>query len=357
MPFMKVLKVTLIILGVIVLVIVGFVLKTYWSAGQFKSIKPHYSGNCQVVNGVMSSEDITIHPGTGLAFISSDDRRPVLSGKTGKQGAIYAYNLRAENPVLINLSSNFKEEFHPHGIGIYIAEDLMLSLFVVNHRKDGHYIEIFDYMGNRIIHRESIKGPLMTSPNDVIPVGKRNFYVTNDHGKPTGFGRTLEEYLMIPWSYVLYFDGDRFQKVAEGLAYANGINLSRDGKTVYVAATISGGVFVYDRDIESGALNLKDFIDAGTGVDNIEMDGEGNLWIGAHPQLLTFVEYAKDATVKSPSQVIKIIPGKDNSYALKEIYLNDGTPMSGSSVAAVYKNRLLIGSVFDEHFLSCEGVE
>jgi arylesterase/paraoxonase len=156
---------------------------------------------------------------------------------------------------------------------------------------------------------------------------------------------------------VLYYDGDRFQIVAEGLAYANGINISKDGQTIYAAATTSGGVFVYDRDKESGALSRREFIDAGTGVDNIEIDMEGSLWIGAHPQLLTFVKHSKDPTVKSPSQVLKITWGKDKSYSLKEIYLSDGTPMSASSVAAVYKETLLIGSVFENHFLSCRGVE
>jgi len=352
---MKALKITLIFLVVIILVIIGLVVKTFWNAGQFKSIEPHYSGECQVVTGVMSSEDITIHPVTGLAFISSDDRRALNTG-SAKQGAIYGYDLSAEKPVLINLTSEYKREFHPHGIGLFMAEDSMVSLFVVNHIQDGHYIEVFDYTDDRLIHRESIKGPLMTSPNDVIPVSNRSFYVTNDHGQEAGFKRTLEEYLQLPWSYVLYYDGDRFQKVAEDLAYANGINISRDGKTVYVAATINSGVFVYDRDTESGALNLRNFIDAGTGVDNIEIDGEGNLWIGAHPKLLTFVKHSKDPAVKSPSQVIKITLGMDNSYSLKEVYLSDGTPMSSSSVAAIYKDKLLIGSVFDDRFMLCMGV-
>jgi arylesterase/paraoxonase len=353
---MKALKITLIILLVIILVVIGFVVKTFWNAGQFKNIEPHSSGDCRVVTGVMSSEDITIHPQTGLAFISSDDRRALNTG-SAKQGAIYGYDLEAENPVLINLTSDYKEEFHPHGIGLYMAEDSTVSLFVVNHIKDGHYIEIFDYTGDRLVHRESIKGPLMTSPNDVIPVGKRSFYVTNDHGQVAGFKRTLEEYLQLPWAYVLYYNGDRFQKAAGDLVYANGINISRDNKTVYVAATISGGIFVYDRDIESGALNLTEFIDAGTGVDNIEIDEEGNLWLGAHPKLLTFVKHAKDPTVKSPSQVLKITWGKDKSYSLKEVYLSDGTPMSSSSVAAVYKDILLIGSVFEDRFLLCRGVD
>jgi len=41
---------------------------------------------------------------------------------------------------------------------------------------------------------------------------------------------------------------------------------------------------------------------------------------------------------------------------VEEIYLNDGNPMSGSSVGAAYKDRLLIGSVFEPFILDCKRV-
>ena len=139
----------------------------------------------------------------------------------------------------------------------------------------------------------------------------------------------------------------------DSLAYANGIITSPDGRTVYVAATVDQKVFVYDRDLKSGALALRDTIKAGTGVDNIEIDQSGNLWIGCHPKLLTFVKYSKDPNALSPSQVIKVETKASGQYEIKKIYLNNGQPLSGSSVAAVFKDQLLIGSVFDERFLLC----
>lgn len=47
----------------------------------------------------------------------------------------------------------------------------------------------------------------MHSPNDVIPVGPKAFYATNDHGGTSKWGRFLEEYLQLPRSFVLYYDG------------------------------------------------------------------------------------------------------------------------------------------------------
>jgi len=351
---MKKYQKSLIVAVFLVVIVGGFIVKTYYNAGEFKKIKPHFHGQCRAVQGVLSSEDITIHPQTGVALISSDDRRPLFHGDKGQQGAIYAYDLTSQHPRLVNLTENFDQEFHPHGIGLYIAPDGNWSLFVVNHREDGHFVEIFDYKENQLVHRESISGLLMHSPNDVVPVGDETFYVTNDHGNSSGFGRTVEEYLQLSRSYVLYYDGDSFRLVAEGLAYANGINVSHDGKIIYVAATIGKKIYSYDRDIESGDLEFRQAIELGTGVDNFELDDQGNLWIGAHPKLLTFVRYAKDPDVPSPSQVLKVTFQETDQYKVDEVYLTKGKPLSGSSVAAVFQNILLIGSVFDHRFLVCK---
>jgi arylesterase/paraoxonase len=350
---MKTLKILLIIALIIVIGIGGFALKTFRDAGEFKEIKPHFSGQCRPVKGVQSSEDITIHAKTGLAFISSDDRRPLFQKRQGAQGAIFGYDLASPEPRLVNLTQAFRQEFHPHGMGLWVGKDGGVSLFVVNHRKTGHFIEIFDYSEGKLVHRDSISDPLMHSPNDVIPVDRRRFYVTNDHGNTTQLGRTLEEYLQLARSNVLYYDGRGFRVAAAELAYANGINLSPDGRTLYVAATVGGRIYAYDRDVNSGVLTRRHAVDTNTGVDNIEVDEAGNLWIGCHPKLLTFVKYSKDPNRLSPSQVIKLTPKGPASFQVTEVYLNDGKPLSGSSVAAVYKDKLLIGSVFDGSFLVC----
>ena len=350
----KYLRNSIIILLLLALILVGLVVKTFYDAGEFREIKPHFKGQSKSISGVLSSEDITIHPRTGLAFISSADRRARWSDAAQpRQGAIYGLDLSSANSQLVNLTVGFDKEFNPHGIGLWMAGDGTASLFVVNHRRDGHFVEIFDYRGGKLVHQQSVSGALMHSPNDVLPVGSAAFYVTNDHGNATAFGRMAEEYLQLARSYVLYYDGQSFRKVAAALAYANGINISSDGQTVYVAATVAQKIYVYDRDRNTGDLSLRSTIEAGTGVDNIEIDQRGDVWVGSHPKLLTFVKYSKDPKVLSPSQVIKVAIKESGQHSVKEIYLNNGKPLSGSSVAAVFENTLLIGSVFDEHFLLC----
>ncbi|MFQ5769767.1 MAG: strictosidine synthase family protein [bacterium] len=346
-------KILIVVLIVLLLVIAGFILDLMKDAGEFKKLEPHSAGKCEKVSGVIGAEDITVHPETGVAFISCDDRRATFK-REPTQGVIYAYDFDSENPELINLTKDFEKEFHPHGISLFIGDEGEQSLFVVNHTKDGQFIEVFDIQGDSVIHRESIQGELMHSPNDVVAVGPRQFYATNDHGSVSRFGRILEEYLRLAKSNVVYYDGSEFRIVAEKISYANGINVSHDGRTVYVASTTGGKINVYDMDVSTGALELKNRIELGTGVDNIELDGAGSLWVAAHPKLLTFVKHSKDPAKISPSQILKIIPQAEDDYKIEEIYLDEGEAISGSSVGAVFEQKLLIGSVFDHHFLVCE---
>ncbi|RMF62593.1 MAG: hypothetical protein D6743_11935 [Calditrichaeota bacterium] len=302
------------------------------------------------LEGVVGAEDITVYREAGLAFISSDDRRATLAGRP-VQGAIYALDLNSRPPVISKLTSDVPTPFHPHGISLYVSGEGLVRLFVINHRNPGEAVELFDYEDGRLIHRESISGPQMHSPNDLVAVGPRQFYVTNDHGNTSALGRTLEEYLRLGRGNVLFYDGETFHLAAQGIRYANGINVSRDRGTVFVASTTGGKILVYNRNGETNRLTKEGEIDLRTGVDNIELDEAGNLWVAAHPKLLTFVEHAKDEAKRSPSQVLEITwPERE----VREMLLDGGEKLSGSSVAARYQQTLLVGSVFEKHFLVCE---
>ncbi|HYQ90539.1 MAG TPA: SMP-30/gluconolactonase/LRE family protein [Candidatus Competibacteraceae bacterium] len=343
----------LIAASVPVIVVITWMLDTLYVAGEFKRLTPHFQGVCRPVYGLVGAEDITIDPTTGMAFISSFDFRAGSRGAP-RQGAIYAYDLTSPTAHLIHLTQNFTAEFHPHGLSLWIGDSGERLLFVINHHPQEHSVDIFDYRAGALTYRQSIRSALMTSPNDVVAVGPNRFYVTNDHGNVSPWGRTLEEYLRLERAYVLYYDGMQFRKVASSLAMANGITVSPDGHTLYVAATVGRKIQVYTRDIPSGSLSWKDEIFLGTGVDNLERDPAGHLWVGAHPKLLTFVAHRKDPAVLSPSQVLKITPGSHGRYQSDEIYLDTGETLSGSSVGAVFGQQLLMGSVFDDHFLVCQ---
>jgi arylesterase/paraoxonase len=338
--------------AIMVAVVAGWFVWLLNAAGEFRTLTPHFDGTCTAVPGVVGAEDLTIHPQTGIAYISSYDRRAVMAGKPGK-GAIYAYDLNGPRAAPINLTPDANPDFRPHGISLYVAPDGAGTVFVINHAGDRNTIEIYDVGETRLTHRTTLSDPLLVNPNDLVAVTPTQVYVTNDHHYPAGLMYTIEDYFRRPWANVVLWDGHTFREVAGGIRLANGINRSADGKTVYVVSTIGQAVRVYDRDAASGELTLRGEIPLGSGGDNVEVDADGTLWIGSHPRLLTLVRYMDGKTPYAPSQILHVTP-RTSGADVREVYLDRGEQISGASAAAVRGRRLLIGPIADSKLLDCQ---
>ncbi len=340
------------VLLALVLLVLVLAFRTLYHAGSFKSLKPHKPSQETWIKGMIGAEDITVDPATGMALVSSCDRRQIRAGGA-TQGAIFQIDASSPNPAPVNLTAGLDlPAFYPHGISLFTdPSDGTKWVFAVNHRSDGQFVEIFQYTDTALVHSASIQSPEFKSPNDVVGVGKRSFFFTNDHGDhPDGGVSSLKDFLLIGTGQIGYFDGEKAVILDKGIRYANGITVSPDGKLLYMAACTDGAIYVYQRE---PFQKIRE-IECGTGVDNLEWDADGNLWVGAHPKMLAFLGHAQKADNRSPSQVLKINLQDPESPVVEEIYLNDGNPLSGSSVAAVYRNRLFIGSVFEDGVLMLE---
>jgi len=331
----------------IVAVIIVFVGKTLYNAGMFINIKPHFNGSVIEINGFTGAEDITIDKAKGIALISSNN-----FSDTSQNGAIFLLNINENAPKPIKLTEKITFNFHPHGISLYRSLDGAKRLFVINHRKNADYVEVFQFNDSTLVHLESIKSSLFVSPNDIVAVSENTFYLTNDHDEEMSSWRSKKDLLQIAMGNVCYYDGQRAKIVADGFLYANGINVSLDGKKIFVAATSGRKIKVFDRDLTTGKLTEYDEITI-NGADNIELDEYGNLWVGCHPKLLSYLAHSKDQAKLSPSEIIKINYQSKGFYTSECIYLNDGKPVSGSSVGAVFGDKLLIGTVFGNKVLLC----
>ncbi|RYU96492.1 SMP-30/gluconolactonase/LRE family protein [Emticicia agri] len=338
------LKITLVIL----LLVIAFILRIAWNSGFFTKIEPHFEGRVTEIKGFNGAEDITIDKTTGLALISSS-----AFTENAPNGAIYLLNLKEDTPQPKKLTDNLPfNDFHPHGISLYQTDEGQRILFVINHhRNQDNSVEIFQFTDSSLIHQETITNELFISPNDIVGVGDRQFYLTNDHDEKKSWLRSKKDLLQIPMGNVCYFDGTQGSISADGFLYANGINVSQDGKKLFVAATTGKKIKVFDRDIVSGKLTENSEI-AVNGADNIELDESGDLWVGCHPKLLAFLAHSKDHSKLSPSEIVKI-SFENEKPSVESIYLNDGNPLSGSSVGAVWRNKMLIGSVFGNKVLLC----
>ncbi|MCJ9428624.1 SMP-30/gluconolactonase/LRE family protein [Kordiimonas marina] len=349
-------------MAAVVLVAAGYAYDMMSDAGVFRTLHPHFSGKCTAIGGVVGVEDITIDGG-GIAYLSSHDRR--LWMKTGKaDGAIYLYRA-GSHAEPIKLPNDYKKPFHPHGLSLWKGRDGAPDrLFVINHPEESQkamdpstitsQVEIFDIRDDGLHHIRTMKPDENYSLNDVVAVGPDTFYASIDKGSLSAIGKKLELWGRLPKGGIAYgtINGMRFLK--DGLTYANGIQASRDGKWIFVSETTGQRVRAYARDAETGALTEKASVDIPSGLDNIELADDGTLYIGAHPKLFAFTAHAKDPAKRSPSQVWKVSFDGKAFGKPKEVYLSDGNPLSGSSVAAPYKGGMLIGGVFDPLILDCD---
>ncbi len=332
--------------GMILIIIIYFVFDTLLQAGFFKSISNEFNGTeVQVYRGIWGGEDIEWDRANNLIYISAIDRWQEKSGSFGEKDGVYLLKSNSNTRIPTRMKTDLQGEFHPHGISLFDVNGEKY-LYAVNHGVESSTVELFKIDSNYLTHIESYSGALMTSPNDVVGDEIGRFYVTNDHGNTSDNGRTVEEYLRMPYSYLLYYNGEKFKKAQKGLVYANGVQLSNDGSRLFVSSTIGHEVYVLDRRKSNGLLILKDKIDLGTGVDNIDVDENDVIWVAAHPKLLTFSEHSKDSTVNSPSEVFKITEVK-NEFEVTKVYENDGSQLSGSSVAVAHNDTLFIGCVFE----------
>ncbi|XP_019949014.1 serum paraoxonase/arylesterase 2-like [Paralichthys olivaceus] len=306
--------------------------------------------NCVALKHLDSgSEDITIL-GDGLAFISTGLRLPhfPVSGATGK---IFSLNLQDSwmKPVELRMPRNFDlDSFNPHGISAYIdPTDDTIYLFVVNHPQQQSQVEVFKYVedNNFLVHVETIKHELLHSVNDIVAVGVDSFYATNDHYFSHEILKSLVEPLLgLSWSNVVYYSPTDVKVVSEGYSMANGINISPDNRHIYVADLLEHNVHVLERKKDNSLVTVKS-VALGSLCDNIEVDPEtGDLWLGCHPNGWKF--FLSDPNNPPGSEVIRIQKIDSDQPVVTQVYEDDGHVLMGSSVAATYGGKLLIGTVF-----------
>ena len=193
--------------------------------------------NCTSVAISPGAEDIVVDKTSGTLYVSAYDRRLGKNAQNNTNG-IYAFHPGKPQGVRL-VSTDAPADFQPHGISFW-SDGVHRRLFAVSHRSDGlEVVEIFDVIeGGGLAHKETVMFDAMHSPNDIQAVGPRAFYVTNDKGAKGGALSTILSYLGVSQSSVAFYDGEGGRTVAEDLSYANGINISADGRFVYVAESL-----------------------------------------------------------------------------------------------------------------------
>lgn len=320
--------------------------------GTFRTIEGHFAGRCTAIGGVVGAEDIVIDHQAKRAWISSDNRRAWAAGGPVR-GMLYAYDLGSASAQPIDATPPAPLDFHPHGMSLWTAPDGAQTLFVINHQGfGGHRVEVFTVAADKLSYMGGVVLAELRSPNAIVAVGDRQFYVTNDHGSGSTFGRWLERTFALADANVVYFDGQGARVVAAGLRFPSGIEVSADGSRIFVGEATGKALKTYARDVQAGNLSLLATTPLDTAPDNLRRDDVGNIWVAAHPKLLALVRHFGSAEALSPSQVLRLST-EGEGFTAEEVLLDPGDTLSAASVAAVSGKRLLIGPIMDPRMLDC----
>ncbi|XP_053122095.1 serum paraoxonase/arylesterase 2-like [Hemicordylus capensis] len=320
-----------------------------------REVKPKRLPNCHLIKGIeYGSEDIDILP-NGLAFISSGVKG-LHSFAPDKPGEILLMDLNEKNPrpAELRISRGFDlASFNPHGISTFIGDDDAVYLFVVNHPHSKTTVELFKFVEeeNYLVHLKTIRHELLARGNGIVALGPDSFYATNDFYFSERILMYLELFLGLTWTNVVYYSPKEVKEVAKGFYSANGINMSPDGKYVYVADLLGHNIHVFEKHANFSLSPLK-VLQLDTLVDNISIDPyTGDLWLGCPIDILKLFLY--DPEKPPGSQVFRIQDILSEKPSVTQVYVDDGSIIQGSSVAALYGKKLLIGTVF-HRALSCD---
>lgn len=352
----RVLKLCGMLVGITLLLIIVIVATFLVRGGAFSEVASVSPGQCNPIpmsDG--SAEDIQPDRGNGLALLSVMDRRAIVENRA-TDGTISKLDLKSEDFSIAPALASQPEDFQPHGISLYEAPNGTQTLIVINHAFGaGEFVEVFEKTADQDLfaHVDTLTSPLLTDPNDLVAVGSRQFYVANDSGATNGLESMAEMVFAVGLSPLTYYDGTEFSTVVDDLKSSGGINVNLEKSELYVGETIGEAIRVFDLNADRSLRQEKAPIHVGSGVDNIDLDTDGDLWIANHVNTVSLVRHFADADFPAPTQVQRIRVGESASV-IETIYEQDGAEHPAGSVAVKYDDAFLIGSITEKQILYCQ---
>ena len=86
----------------------------------------------------------------------------------------------------------------------------------------------------------------------------------------------------------------------DSLSFANGLAIDEAGGRLYVAETTGSRVLRYHVDLAAGTVSDRAVFVDGVSADNLELDGDGRLWIALPLTNEVLVVNTRLATVTAP---------------------------------------------------------
>ena len=334
------------------------------------SIEPVIScdavGSARPVCGFQNPEDLELLPdGTGLVVSEFG------SMEGGRAGALSRLDLASESRTVLyrggdggSVTPGWGDptcpgppppELSPHGIHLAARPDGAYQLLVVNHG-GRESVELFELeqtpAGWDLAWRGCAVAPAGVWMNEVVALPEGGFLAAHMLPRRAGAGQLLEyakaAVLGMRTGHVLEWQPGRGFAPVPGTEtrFANGIALSRDGRTIFLNSSIGGKVHRIDR--ATGALEGSAEV---PGPDNSSWAPDGRLlvasFVGPLRENLACNEIERGACPVA-FQIVAVDP---ETLATETIYRGAGAPMGGGTVGLRVGDELFIGSFAGDRVL------
>ena len=344
----KAAKLTLIGAGVVLAAIVAGALRIFIAGGAFTTVERRFAGTCSAIATPAGSADIAIDRERGLAYLSILDRAMLARGEA-TNGTIMLLDLNIAAPAPRAALAYDPPLFRPGGISLLKRAGAPSRLFAISLHDDGaHAVEIFEESpAGGFTPKDTVRDRAFTHPRALVATGPREFYIVNEGEND----RRAFELLAPPAdSSLIYFDGQQAHVLASDLRGAGGIAMSLDGTHIYVSEMLAESLRVYAR-AKDGALSLERTVALDAAPEGVTVDPDGALSIAAHPKLLAYFA-ALDGNGKSPTEALRVDPRE--GARVTSVYSDPGKAFSSGSVAARWRDEILLGSALDPQVLICK---
>jgi hypothetical protein len=246
-------------------------------------------------------------------------------------------------------------ELSPHGIHLSARRDGAHQLLVVNHggRESVELLELAQTpAGWGLAWRGCAVAPEGLWMNEVVALPEGGFLATHMLPKRGGAGQ-LFEYAKVAifgmrTGHVVEWQPDRGYAPVPGTEtrFANGIALSRDGRTIFLNSSMGGSVQRIDR--ATGALEGSAEV---PGPDNSSWAPDGRLlvasFVGPLYETLACDEIERGAC-PAAFQIVAVDP---ETLATETIYRGGGAPMGAGTVGLRVGDELFVGSFAGDRIL------
>ncbi|RKP10868.1 hypothetical protein THASP1DRAFT_27353 [Thamnocephalis sphaerospora] len=380
--------------------IVPYAYTYYYMAGHAHSLEPLNNETCRYLTDAEGCEDIVIDHTSGLAYMACANvsnrfvwwppsNTFVGNATTNEQDPIFVYSLKHDTLERLPMKG-LKGNFRTHGLGLWRPSPDAIPpqatsesnenpvLMFINHGRDGSSVEIFEHVTSEetgsvgeLRHLETVRDPLITTPNNVAPLSRRSFYVSNDHMFPRGPMRVIEELSTIPLSNVAFRDEQGNMHIAaSNVPYANGLATYANDTLLMVVSGNTGYVLIYERDDSrlqngQGELRFRGRIWVGFAGDNINVDHTtGHIYVGGSLEVIQLRQALHYVTVTAASQVLRVsnvdlenAKGRSTLHAdITPLLVFNGRQGTGLTVGAVdgSVNRTLVGGPYALGFYVCD---